>query len=74
MKVKSARVLTVIILIVGMIITQLANLYEPFRTIGVIVVLSCLIPAFLYNRCPYCKKYLGKSDGDFCPYCGKEIE
>ena len=70
MKAKSARKLTLFILVVGILL----NIYEPLRGVSVIVVISSLIPAFFFNRCPHCRKYLGRNNGDFCQHCGTKIE
>ena len=28
----------------------------------------------LFYRCPYCKKSLGGSYGEFCPHCGRKLD
>lgn len=47
---------------------------EPLGVVGMIVMLSCLIPHFMYNKCPYCGKQLGRNEGDFCQFCGKSLK
>jgi len=75
MKVKSARKLIVAILIGGFILSLLAAYYyEPLFIVGIIVMVSSLIPHFLYNKCPHCGKNLGRNEGCFCQFCGKEYE
>ena len=74
MTVKQARKLRNTLLIVGIVIMLLGIFLRPFRIIGVVVTLSCLIPHILFNRCPHCGEHLDRSNGDFCPYCGKRID
>jgi rRNA maturation endonuclease Nob1 len=41
--------------------------------VALAVTFSALIPHFLYNKCPRCKKQLGRNEGDFCQFCGQKI-
>ena len=74
MTVKNARKLTAAILIVGTVVMLLSYIWEPFLIIGAVIDISCLIPHFLFNRCPHCGKLLGRDVGDFCQHCGKKLE
>ncbi len=35
---------------------------------------SCLVPHFLYNKCPHCGKQLGRNEADYCQFCGEKLE
>lgn len=74
MTVKKARKLRDLLLISGIIIMLLGYLYEPFVIVGIIVAFSCLVPHFIFNRCPHCKKQLGRNEGNFCQFCGQRID
>lgn len=74
MTVKKARKLRDALLIIGIIIMLLGCLYEALAVIGMIVAFSCLIPHFLFNKCPHCGKQLGRNEGDFCQYCGQPLD
>ena len=75
MNVKNARKLTTTLLIVGFALSLLGGYtYEPLFIAGIIVMVSSLIPHFLYNKCPHCGKNLGRNAGRFCQFCGKEYE
>ena len=74
MSVKKARKLRYTLLIVGFFIMLLAYIWEPFCVIGGIVTFSSLIPHFLFNKCPHCGKQLGRNEGDFCQFCGKQLD
>lgn len=41
---------------------------------GMGIILAAMILHVVFYRCPNCGRYLDRSDGDFCPYCGKNIE
>ena len=74
MSAKKARRLRNILLIVGTVVMLLAYIWEPFLSIGAVITVSCLIPDFLFNKCPHCGKHLGRSEGDYCPFCGKGVD
>ena len=74
MKARDAQKLTTILLIVGTILMLAAYLYEPLWKIGAVVAISCLVPHFLYNKCPHCNKQLGRNAGKFCQHCGEKID
>lgn len=39
-----------------------------------VIVLIAIMPAWnKYNRCPSCKKHLGRDTGKYCPSCGVQI-
>lgn len=42
-------------------------------TVGVVVMLSSLVFRIMFYRCPHCSKFLDRSRGKYCPYCGKEV-
>ena len=74
MKVRTAQLLTKIILTVGALMALASYIYEPLFVSGVVVMFSCLIPDILFNKCPHCGKRLGRNSGDYCQFCGKPID
>ena len=74
MTVRAARKLRDRLIIGGFVITLGAYLYEPVFPVGMVVMCACLVPHFLFNRCPHCGKHLGKNNGAFCQFCGKRID
>ena len=74
MKAKQAQKLRDLLAIAGIIIMLCGYIYEPLLIVGGVVACSCFIPHFLYNKCPYCKKQLGRNEGKYCQHCGKELE
>ena len=74
MTIKKARKLRNTLMIAGLFIMLLAYIWEPFCIIGAVVMCSCLIPHFLYNKCPHCGKQLGRNEADYCHFCGGKLE
>jgi hypothetical protein len=42
--------------------------------VGVLFLLGAIFSRFLFYRCPHCNRYLDRSDGGFCPCCGKKLD
>ncbi len=74
MSVKKARKLTYTLLVAGFVLALGAYVWDPLIVIGSVVMVSALIPHFLWYRCPYCGKQLGRNDGDYCQYCGRRLD
>lgn len=75
MKVRDAQKLRDYLLIIGSVIMLLGCIWgEAFFKVGVVVSFFCFIPHFLYNKCPHCKKQLGRNEGKYCQHCGKELD
>jgi len=74
MKVRQAQKLRNWLLIIGTVIMLGAYIYEPLLAIGILVSFSCLIPHFLFNKCPHCRRQLGHNEAKYCQYCGKPID
>lgn len=74
MKVKQARKLRNTLLITGFFIALSGCFWEPLGILGILMMFSCLIPHFLFNKCPRCKKQLGRNEGEFCQFCGAKLE
>ena len=67
--------IVLIILIIGLLIAMFGLSRDMLTVIviGMAVMISSIIFKVLFYRCPHCWKYLDRSSGDFCPYCGKEV-
>lgn len=74
MNVRKAQKLRNALLLIGIVIMLAAYIYEPLMIVGIIVAFSCLIPHFLYNKCPRCGKHLGRNEGNYCQHCGKSLD
>ena len=72
---KDVRILRDTLIIIGFIVMMAGYLFGLICTIiGAVIMLFCLIPDFLYNRCPHCKKRLGRNGGGFCQHCGESLD
>lgn len=74
MKVRNAQKIRDMLAVAGIIIMLCGYVYEPLLFVGGVVAFSCLVPHFLYNKCPHCRKQLGRNEGKYCQYCGKEFD
>lgn len=63
------------LLVVGAIIGFIGAFAEikVLTVSGVLVMIGDCIFYFLCYRCPYCREYLDRNTGNFCPHCGKQI-
>lgn len=44
-----------------------------FAVVGLILLVADVFFRLVFYRCPYCHRYLDRSAGAYCPYCGKEM-
>ena len=58
----------------GIAVMLLGTSYEPLFILGAVLTLSCLIPHFLFNKCPHCGRQLGRNEGEFCQFCGERLD
>ncbi len=49
----------------------LAELYD-MECVGILLVVVSLVLIFIFNRCPYCGKFLYRTRASRCPHCYKE--
>lgn len=40
---------------------------------GLICYILVVFVWFRLNRCPHCRRHLGRHTGLYCPYCGKKL-
>lgn len=64
--------IVLMILTVLVILSMFGVIFAGVLGIGIALVLAVL--AAIFDRCPYCGRYAGRSDGPYCTYCGKNIE
>ena len=74
MNVRKAQKLRNMLLLIGIFMMLGSYFYEPMLVSGVIVACFCLIPHFLYNKCPHCGKQLGNNESKCCQHCGGHID
>lgn len=74
MQVRKAQKLRNALLLTGTALMLGAYFYAPLFGWGMAVACASLIPHFLYNKCPYCKKQLGNNEAGHCQHCGAAID
>ncbi len=70
---QKVRILTAEILVLGAVIGFIgaATDFMPMVICGLALMVGSMIFQIIFHRCPHCASYLGRNDGDYCPYCGK---
>lgn len=74
MNAKKAQKLRDILLVSGAVMMACGGVSHWLYYFGIMLACSCLIPHFLYNKCPHCGKQLGRNEGQYCQYCGHPID
>ena len=74
MNVRKAQRLRDMLLLIGFFMMLGSYIYESLFVPGMVVALSCLVPHFLWNKCPHCGKQLGRNEAEFCQFCGEKID
>lgn len=72
---KKSNIIFWIMLVVGALISGIGSTegVQWMAMLGIALMMGGLLVRVLMYRCPHCGKYLDRSTGDFCPYCGKKI-
>ena len=73
---KKANIIFWIMLIIGALISGIGSTEDIqwMAMLGIAVMMGGLLIKILLYRCPHCGKYLDRSSGEFCPYCGKKVQ
>ena len=74
MNIRKAQRLRDMLLLIGFFMMLGSYIYELLFVPGMVVALSCLIPHFLWNKCPHCEKQLGRNEAEFCQFCGGKMD
>lgn len=72
---QKVRMIVWITLLIGFIIGVVGMFTDitALAVIGVIVMICAIIVHFVLYRCSHCGKFLDRSTGEFCPYCGEKV-
>ncbi len=74
MDVRKAQRLRDMLILIGLFMMLGSYVFEPLMIPGAVVAFSCLIPHFLWNKCPHCGRQLGRNEAEFCQFCGGKID
>ena len=58
---------------IAVLLAGVVTSVEALMAIGCLILVAGVGFQLVYYRCPHCGKYLDRSGGDFCPYCGKNV-
>lgn len=72
---RQIRRLVMILLALGVLLAAagVSREWFPLCGLGIAVMVGAILFHLLFYRCPCCGKFLDRSTGDFCPYCGKQV-
>ena len=62
MKPKQAGKCRDVLMIAGVVVMLLGCIHKAFLVAGLCIAASCLLPHFLFYRCPHCGKLLGRNE------------
>ena len=76
LKPRDVRRIYWVIMIVGVIVALfgLPNENKALLIIGALIMIASIIFYYIFYRCPSCGRYLDRSTGQYCPYCGVNID
>ena len=74
MNARKAQKLRNYLFVIGIVLMLFSSASDVIFATGAVVTVSGVIPDILYNRCPRCKKLLGRNEADFCQHCGGKID
>ena len=72
---KKVRVIFLIALLPALLLTVIGGNIQskPVMFTGIGIALLALIFYWIWYRCPHCGRHLGRSWGEFCPWCGTRV-
>ena len=72
---KQVNLYFLLIFAIGAVLGAIGALSEikPLAIIGITLLIGDIIFRIACYRCSYCGRYLDRSRGEYCPYCGKEL-
>ena len=45
----------------------------PLLYAGLLSFVLAVLLWYVRNRCPHCRRHLGRNTGRYCPYCGEKL-
>lgn len=50
------------------------DVYEAITAISLLAFIAGYLLYLFWMRCPHCGRHLDRNNGQYCQYCGKEID
>lgn len=75
LKPSQVRLLTVILGTFTLLLTPLGVWLKSSAVLyaGLTCYILVVLVWFRLNRCPHCRRHLGRHTGRYCPYCGEKL-
>ena len=73
MTLKQKELVSAAVLIAGLLLMLIGGESIWVLLLGLAVALGAVVLWKRWWRCPSCGRFLGRTKGQYCPHCGKEI-
>ena len=75
----TALAISIVCAIIGLVCFSIGTAIsvDGLTYVGLGLVLIAGILNLIFNRCPFCYRFLGRSAGfsvEYCPYCGEKLD
>ena len=72
---KKVNAIFILAILIGALIGFLGAYleYTVLVFVGMAIMCMAVVLRVIFYRCPHCGKYLDRSTGQYCPYCGRDI-
>ena len=74
MTLKQKELVSAAVLIAGLLLMLIGGESIWVLLLGLAVALGAVVLWTRWWRCPSCGRFLGRTKGQYCPHCGKEID
>ena len=74
MTLKQKELVSAAVLIAGLLLMLIGGESIWVLLLGLAVALGAVVVWKRWWRCPSCGRFLGRTKGQYCPHCGKEID
>ena len=74
MTLKQKELVSAAVLIAGSLLMLIGGESIWVLLLGLAVALGAVVLWKRWWRCPSCGRFLGRTKGQYCPHCGKEID
>ncbi|MCI9554422.1 hypothetical protein [uncultured Oscillibacter sp.] len=74
MTLKQKELVSAAVLIAGLLLMLIGGESIWVLLLGLAVALGAVVLWKRWWRCPSCGRFLGRTKGQYCPHCGKEID
>jgi hypothetical protein len=76
MKPKTAKMVFLAVFLLGLVVGVIGVLWNSssVTVIGAIILVCDFIFHMIFYRCPHCGRHLDRLTGNYCRFCGKEID